>query len=230
MNIIGIYGKKQTGKDSVAKIIQVLTSEKYFKELDEHVFKGSRDKEIVLDMDWDGFMNGHLDTPEGVFYHLFQSYEVKRFAGALKQTIAAITGVSYTDLLDEDFKNTTDPYLELTYRQLHQDIGQTLRENINIDIWFDSLFRHLKDGDRWIIADLRHINEYDGLIDYNSLIVKVQGPEEDLKDDHISETSLDDLEDHQFDFIIDNSDRSQGFKPLVSQVYDFLYENELIPE
>lgn len=228
MNIIALYGKKNSGKDSVGRIIQVLTSYKYYSLL-EPVLKGSKEKEDILNMDWDNFIKDNKDQTEDDFYSRFESYEIRRFAGSLKKCISAITGATYKELNNNDFKEIEDPYLKITYRKLLQDVGESFRQIINEDIWVDSLFRNLEENSKWIIVDLRHVNELEAVTDYEGLVVKIKGIEEENKDNHISETALDYLEDHNFDFVIDNSDREHGFKPLVSQVYDFVKKYDLFP-
>lgn len=228
MNIIALYGKKNSGKDSVGRIFQVLTSSKYY-DLLEPVLKGSKEKEDILNMDWDKFMVDNKNQTEDEFFSRFESYEIQRFAGSLKKCVSAITGATYKELNDNDFKKIEDPYLKTTYRKLLQDIGESLRQNINEDIWVDSLFRNLEENSKWVIVDLRYLNELEAVTDYEGLVVKIKGTKEENEDTHISETALDDLEDHNFDFVIDNSNREKGFKPLVSQVYDFVKKYNLLP-
>lgn len=78
--IIGISGKKQSGKDTCAKIIQYLTSKfdtvMTFEEFRRAQFAG--------------------DTT---------TWEIKRFAGKLKQIVSLLTGCTLEDLENEEFKN-----------------------------------------------------------------------------------------------------------------------------
>ena len=231
MEIIGLHGKIGSGKDTVGRVIQILTSQQYYDSLDT-VLNGSRQKEDILKMDWDRFLTLHEDKSSVEFYNLFKSWEIKRFAFTLKKAVSAITGVSLESLNDNEFKKTKDPYINKTYRKILQDVGNVLRQDIHEDIWVDSVLRNLQEDSKWIFVDVRYMNEYEALLDYNSLIVKIIGTEQEEKSEnnHVSETQLDSIEDHNFDFVIDNSNREDGFKPLVGQVFDFLKENNLIPK
>ena len=81
--IIGIHGKISSGKDTVAKMLQ--------------------------------YMLMHDDTVHS--YHHFLAFskadtgrvQIKRFAGALKEIVAILTGCNITDLESEVFKNSVIP-------------------------------------------------------------------------------------------------------------------------
>lgn len=231
MNLITIHGKIGAGKDDVGRIIQVLTSETYYKQL-EPILQGSKEKGDILKMDWGNFMEHNKDLTDFQFYGLFNSYEIKKFAWPLKKVLGDITSTNPNKFNDRDFKKEIDPYLRLTYGQALQDVGESLRESIYKDIWVDALFRNFDETSKWVITDLRYMNEFEAVADYEGLIVKVIGVEEDDGRDknHSSEVDLDELEDHNFDFVIDNTVRDDNYKSLVSQVYDFLKEYNLIPE
>lgn len=83
--IIGISGKKQSGKDTVAKIIQGLI-------LGEKNFENG-----IL-----GFLasyDDYLDYPN-------KKWEIKKFAGKLKEIVSILTGFTVDELEDENIKNT----------------------------------------------------------------------------------------------------------------------------
>ena len=91
MGIIGISGKKQTGKDTVAKIIQGFDIYQTNKKVQQdYSFNNHFVRDYVL-----GKVNPFPPS----------SYEIKKFAGKLKQIVSIITGYSLEELEQEDIKN-----------------------------------------------------------------------------------------------------------------------------
>ena len=80
MAIIGISGKKQSGKDTVGRIIQIITDSPHFND------------EAVVE-----FINKPAINPK---------FEVKKFADKLKDIHCLLFGCTREQLEDEDFKNT----------------------------------------------------------------------------------------------------------------------------
>lgn len=170
--IIGISGKKQSGKDTIAKIIQGLI-------LGEKNFENG-----IL-----GFLasyDDYLDYPN-------KKWEIKKFAEKLKKIVSILTGFTVDELEDENIKNTKiftsyelrnkniesietfanieelverldylrNLYLEkysaeevndifeqetinITPRLLLQKIGTEVGREISPNIWIDSLFNQYK--------------------------------------------------------------------------------------
>jgi hypothetical protein len=85
--IIGISGKKQSGKDTVGRIIQYLTHKgENFKPSFKHFQEGE-----FLDV-----IEDYVDT----------SWEIKKYADKLKDMVCLLIGCTREDLEDENFKNT----------------------------------------------------------------------------------------------------------------------------
>jgi hypothetical protein len=80
--IIGISGKKQSGKDTIARIIQYLTA---------------KDKSAVA---YDRLLEGRFLTG-----WIMPTYENKKFADVLKDITCRILNCTREDLENEDFKN-----------------------------------------------------------------------------------------------------------------------------
>lgn len=80
--IIGISGKLGSGKDTVGKIIQYLTSNEYN--------KMSYSSFCLLETRW----------------YNSNDFIIKKFAGKLKQIVSILTGISVEDLEKEEVKNS----------------------------------------------------------------------------------------------------------------------------
>lgn len=153
--IIGISGKIGSGKDTVGKIIQYLT---YQEE--------------------NGIPKNFKDFSEGYNSVFKPSWQIKKFAGKLKQIVALLTGCTVEQLEDNDFKNQKlskewniplsyltnddrdyDQTVKYTYRKLLQNVGtEAMRNTIHPNIWVLSLFVDYKskfaDKDGFITTEL----------------------------------------------------------------------------
>jgi hypothetical protein len=137
--IIGINGKIGSGKDTVGKIIQGLIVAK------EH-----------------NVLNPNFEWIEK--YHINSSFEIKKFAGKLKQTASLLTGIPIEKFEDQEFKKTylgeewnssynipfSGPdFVEhdgaMTVRTLLQRLGtEAMRDGLHTNVWVNALFADYK--------------------------------------------------------------------------------------
>ena len=137
--IIGINGKIGSGKDTVGSIIQGLIVAK------EH-----------------NVLNPNFEWIEK--YHINSSFEIKKFAGKLKQTASLLTGIPIEKFEDQEFKKTylgeewNSPYNipfsgpdfvehdgAMTVRTLLQRLGtEAMRDNLHENVWVNALFADYK--------------------------------------------------------------------------------------
>jgi hypothetical protein len=217
--IIGINGKIGSGKDTVGSIIQYLTSE-------EAISKGSY---------------SHCQEM-GLTYTV--DYEIKKFAGKLKQTASLLTGISVEKFEDQEFKmiNLSDEWsslqqsgrskvlLPMTVRTFLQRLGtEAMREGLHTNVWVNALFadyKHSKtcnckkgcrcahDLPNWIITDMRFPNEMEAVELREGVTIKVVRPGTAVGT-HPSETALDDA---YFDHVISNDGTIEDLIEKVRQV------------
>lgn len=250
MSIIAISGRKQSGKDTVGRIIQYLTDDTVnktiyptFEEFDK------------LDVGNSG-------------YHPWQ---VKKFADKLKDIVCLILGCTREQLEDETFKNTplgdnwnttfykivdasggflektTDleeakkalrywndslsetPELEevnqvMTPRLMLQLIGtEGGRQLIHPDIWVNSTLNGYNKDSKWIITDCRFENEANSVKEKGGIVIRVNSKRCNNEDLHASETGLDNYND--FSYVIDNDGT---IEELVEQIKTILIKETLI--
>lgn len=194
--IIGITGLKGCGKDTVAKLLQYHFAQSNVK---EYLHFGNYMSSVYK-------VNDISDI---------SGWEVRKFAGKLKQIICILTGCSMEQLEDEEFKNSN--VLEIlgeepkSYRWLLQKLGtEAIRDNIHKEIWVNSLFADYKrpydvaiektggytnspypmDYPNWIISDLRFLNEAKAIKDRDGIILRVTRFSNNSFDEHRSETEL----------------------------------------
>lgn len=192
-SIISVSGQIGSGKDEVGKIIQYLTSP-------EAIYKGGyshcKDMGFSYEVNW----------------------EIKKFAGKLKQIASIITGVPVDKFEDQEFKKTNMPECwdkpqqsgrykalkPMTYRQFLQELGtNAMRDNLHSNVWVSALFSDYNTSSRWIITDTRFQNELEAVKFIGGITIRVVRPGV-KQDNHPSETAIDDAE-FEYDIINDGS-------------------------
>lgn len=141
------------------------------------------------------------------------SVEIMSFAGALKEIVAELFGISLDDLdtfknEPENFKvkivNSQDDILmthELDFRDILQRLGTNiLKKHFGENIWVDIIIEKIEEStsDFILIPDFRFKCEEL----YHSITIKVTNKEIEPTDTHISENELNDF---VFNYEIDNS-------------------------
>lgn len=189
--IIGICGQQQSGKDTIAKMIQY-----YF----YHKKMNIPDKFCSISSSIEKYEDSLAIS------HLINSYsgwKIRKFASKLKQISAILLGCKEKDFESEEFKNSILPSefqsevtcdgeevkTQYTVRWFLQTLGTEVGRNINKDIWINSLFSEYNlvptfypnnldsvirthEYPNWIISDVRFLNEAKSIKDRNGIIFK----------------------------------------------------------
>ncbi len=139
----------------------------------------------------------------------------------------------------EDSKRNDEDLIKPTPRFLLQFIGTNLlRNQLHPEIWVNALMSEyklyketkpfvnstLKDEDcpNWIITDMRFLNEMEAVKKKDGITIRVNRNLEESKDQHESETELDNAE---FDYVIDNNGT---IEELIEKVKEILIKEKLI--
>ena len=217
--LIGINGYAGSGKDTVGKIIQYLLS----------AFNGVNLEKI-------------LNKYEEYEWMLEEQseWEIKKFAGKLKQIASLLTGISIDKFEDQEFKkkNLGSEWnihgMPMTVREFLQKLGTDgLRDGLHGNVWVNALFADYKcipvdrapkgwDCDNWIITDVRFPNEAKAIKDRGGIIIRVDRPGIKPINNHPSEISLDKWE---FDYKIANV---SDLKSLALTVETILLKENLL--
>jgi hypothetical protein len=205
--IIGINGKIGSGKDTVGSIIQYLTA------------TDTSDKAL-----------GFIKLGYGIEGYHNSTFEIKKFAGTLKQIGSLLSGVLVEMFEDQEFKKLNmNPEWGMTYREFLQKLGtEAMRDGLHTNVWVNALFADYKTFNEpsmypnggggkhpnWIITDMRFPNEMEAVELREGVTIKVVRPGTAVGT-HPSETALDDA---YFDHVISNDGTIEDLVEKVRQV------------
>jgi hypothetical protein len=224
--IIGINGKIGSGKDTVGKIIQYLKC---------YNVGDIRIEDVIT-------------NPEHEWWIEEQSnFEIKKFAGKLKQTASLLTGIPVEKFEDQEFKKLDmNSDWDMTYREFLQKLGtEAMRDRLHVNTWVNALFadykpinivgnikprrggiKYLAEMPNWIITDMRFPNEMEAIEEREGITIRVirDNGTRALSDmnNHPSEISLDDA---KFDYEIINDG---SIDDLIEKVKQILITEKII--
>lgn len=205
--IIGVSGKKQTGKNTIGRIIQAiqmwhsLPIDRYFDSNAKNV-----EEFCIQSLDW------KWDTNK------LSKFRCVSFADTLKRMASILTGFPSVSMWESSaVKDTYNPVYGVTNREILQILGQSLRDNLSPDVWVNALFTTYSPNENWIITDVRMPNEAKAIKDRGGIIIRVNRNTE-YRDTHISETALDDYT--EFDYIVDNNKDIKDLIAKIESIYD----------
>ena len=161
--IIGISGKAGSGKDTAAKMLEVLYANP--------------------DISYEDFANKR--------YKNFADIQIVHFADSLKETAQVLFRIGEWETNTQEGKKTTINWIGKTVRELLQGIGQGLRDTIDFDLWVKILFANTEDWSNYIIADVRYPNEVYAIKERNGILLRIDRKGAGAGN-HSSETALDD--------------------------------------
>ena len=186
--LIGISGKIGSGKNEVADMISFLGFRNANGTFQQ--FREAQDirNTFLRAKDW---WNAEQTLPY-----------IHAFATNLKKCLAVCTGINFHELEDRNVKSSEISWLGISYRQLLQQFGEGIRTTVNKNFWVNSLLSQYDKSKKWIISDVRHIEEADAIKDLGGFLIRVNR-NTNSTDTHISETNLDNYQ--KFDLVIDNN-------------------------
>ena len=159
-------------------------------------------------------------------YTPYHRWQVKKFAGKLKDIAEILTGVPKINFEDQEFKQQDmGPEWGMTYRDLLQKLGtEAMRSGLHKNVWVNALFADFNiDEDEqihyWIITDSRFPNELAAVKKHNGITIKViRDSGNTIGITHTSETALDNYT--EWDYVIDNNGTLEELKTQVLSILE----------
>ena len=161
--IIGISGKAGSGKDTAAKMLEVLYANP--------------------NISYEDFANRK--------YKNFADIQIMHFADILKETVQALFGIGEWETGTQEGKKVTISWIGKTVRELLQEVGQGLRDAVDPNLWIKALFANTEDWSNYIIADVRYPNELEAIKERNGVLIRIDRNSAGAGN-HSSEIALDD--------------------------------------
>ena len=167
--IIGISGKAESGKDTAAKMLEVIYGNPGIS------YEDFKDKN----------------------YKGFADIQTVHFADMLKETAMTMCILGEDDVNTQYGKKQTIEWLGITVRELLQKLGTCVRQGIDNLFWIKSLFANIEGWENVIIADVRFPEEVQSIKERGGLIIRIDRNGAGAGD-HISEIALDDYTNWDF--------------------------------
>lgn len=185
MKVIALTGRAGSGKDTAARILQLLTAKTNLFEIREEDFP-----ELMADFDALPFSEINM-TPRGSLVK--NHFHIHKFAWPVYRIVGILLNRDPDKIiLDPTFKNKVQQW-GLTGRQLLQKVGtECFRDVISTEVWVDVMREHLRtEAPGVIISDLRFPNEGQFLKEeHDAFIVHIHGRDSGLPTNHVSESGL----------------------------------------
>lgn len=229
--IVGICGKKQTGKNSVAKFIADAMSHRGVKEISlahplkyfvielldinpRHVWGSDADKNYPLAAWGKIFENDILDKYGKDQYDLLSGREALQVVG--------------TDVMRQDnILSLKSPFREKTEMFLMNKFGNKCGFD---SIWIDLCIKDIQESedDIFIIPDVRFHNEVSALKNAGAKMIRLYRDTK-VKDSipHPSELEMDEMDDDDFDFVVYEHE-NVDLASLKRRTMNFLYEHRFV--
>jgi hypothetical protein len=161
-------------------------------------------------------------------YTPYHRWQVKKFAGKLKDIAEILTGVPKINFEDQEFKQQDmGPEWGMTYRDLLQKLGtEAMRSGLHKNVWVNALFAdyqfNIEEDEQipyWIITDSRFPNELAAVKKHNGIAIKViRDSGNTIGTTHTSETALDDYT--EWDYVINNNGTLEELKTQVLSILE----------
>jgi len=241
--IIGISGKKQSGKTTVGNFL--FGCAMVSNEVVEYASINEHGNLVVPYEEDDGTLKPCIfpvdsTHPEMIKYmeeNVWSKVKIYSFADNLKKLCINILGLTerqcygtekekstltqfnWSDMIFHEEKRTSCP---MTAREVMQYIGTDFFRKIYPEVWVDSTIRKIEkeNPELAVIVDCRFPNEAEGIKKAGGKVIRLTRNIFGEQDQHKSEIALDDYDD--FDLVIDN--HAMSVKQQNEEVYNQLID------
>ncbi len=156
-----------------------------------------------------GKIGSGKDTLADLLIKKDSAFVKKSFAYKLKQIGAFLTGTEIELWTTQEGKNVNLLEWGMTVGEFQQKLGtEAMRLGLHPQTWILSLFADWREGDKWIITDMRFVNEANKVTEVGGTLVRLNGDPAKVRENskrdltHPSET---DLDNYEFDLVYENT-------------------------
>lgn len=200
MILIGLSGKRGSGKDLTASMLQVIQ-----KRMDpSYPGPGSESK---------------MPDP----------FQILKFADIVKEVTAMVTGRPLSKMYTQEGKTTYMPEFGMTIGEAQQKIGtEGMRKGFHEEVWVLATLKKAVPGGDYLITDVRFPNEVMAIHQAGGIVLRLEGDplqqqgDGTRDDNHISETALDD---YPFEYVIKNDGTKDQLFNKILQFYVAVISN-----
>lgn len=151
-------------------------------------------------------------------------FRVKKFAGKLKEIATILTGIPTHYFERQDIKNNKMSGWDMSVRELLQRLGtEAIRDGLHPSAWVMALMSDYRQGDDWVITDMRFQNEYDTICSYDGYTIQVYRAGVKPPNNHSSESGI---KSGCFDYIVDNSGTLEELEEHVKEIISDILKKE----
>ena len=216
MKIIGISGKKQSGKNTFANFVNGSILHQYGL-IDDFVVNTGGLLEVKTEdahgkKDW-GILDVTRKDPEFCSYaieNIWPFIKVYHFADYLKKISIDLFDLTPEQVYGTDVDKNTPTNYDMTARQFLQFLGTDVMRKIKDSIWVDYTIKQIQREKSGValIPDVRFPNEVKQIKEAGGCVIRLT--REAYASEHHCETALDreNFDWNEFDYIIDNHDTS----------------------
>jgi hypothetical protein len=209
--IIGIAGKKQSGKNTSANYLHGSVLKSNGLTEDFKLSPSNGELVVLTDTGWGVFDITRKDSQFVDYAHsnMWPFVKLYSFADGLKNICVEFFGLTVEQVYgtDKDKNSKTDILWEniptwhnsslnksrghMTARELLQYFGTDIMRKMHHNVWVNHAINKIKAEKSGVavVADVRFPNEVDAILEAGGEVIKLQRAP--LKDDHSSETALD---------------------------------------
>jgi hypothetical protein len=250
--ILGISGKKQSGKTTIgnflygcamldSQVVDYAAIDRHGKLVVPYHSGNGESRPCIFPVE-----SKHKIITAYLEEHVWSKIKIYNFADTLKDLCIDIFGLSYeqcygtdedknseTDILWDDmpikypFKPKKDGSKRMTSREVLQFIGTDIFRCIKNNVWVDSTIRKIyhEAPELAVVVDCRFPNEIEGIKDAGGKTVRLTRNIFGDEDQHKSETALDKYK--NFDAILDNQEMSvqEQNEFVYNQLFDWGFIN-----
>lgn len=221
MIVIGVSGRKQSGKSTVGNFILSLYLSKL--QMSDKILLDEDGQIIISDFggntEYQGVFRASMipntdNDAMNLLHQLYSKIKIYSFADVLKQDICMnILGLTYSQCYGTDEDKNQITHLcwndqQLSARDAMQIIGTDIFRKLDSDVWVKAtISKIIKDKpDLAVITDCRFPNEVEAIQNIGGKVIRLtRNP---YNSDHLSECILDKdkFDWSKFDYVIDNHD------------------------